>query len=159
MLPNLPVTKGLLILVGCNTAISQVMGYSHLYFLSSSHIFKQNQFWRLFTSQLIYSNSTQLILGSIMLYNLRIVERHLGSIKYSSLYFACTCFSVAFQIVMMNIFKIDKVEPGPLAFVHFLLCYYSARIPSLYETKLNGLIIRDNFWLWIVALQVILHST
>jgi membrane associated rhomboid family serine protease len=122
-LANVPVTKGLLLLLGCNTLSSSIAGISNLQHLTLNAIFTTRQYWRLITSQLIFNNSTQLILGSIIIYNFRILERHLGSVKYCSIFVISTLASILAHIAIMTLFKTERVASGPLAFIHCLLVY------------------------------------
>lgn len=47
------------------------------------HLFDYNQFWRLFTWQLCYTNSTEVLFAAMTLYNLRVIERLWGSRKFA----------------------------------------------------------------------------
>ena len=47
------------------------------------HLFDYHQFWRLFTWQLCYTNSTEVLFAAMTLYNLRVIERLWGSRKFA----------------------------------------------------------------------------
>ena len=46
------------------------------------HIWMYGQFWRLFTWQLCYTNSTEVLFAVLAFYNLRVIERLWGSRKF-----------------------------------------------------------------------------
>jgi membrane associated rhomboid family serine protease len=132
-LENIPVTKGLLLLFGLNTIGSSLTGIKHLQLLRLSHL--QSQPWRALSSQLIFSNTSQLIFGSILLYNLRVIEKHYGSVKFGSLYVVSSAICGLLQIGAMLTVKADYISPGPLAFIHCLLVYHSTDTDTVHTAS------------------------
>jgi hypothetical protein len=47
------------------------------------HLFEYWQFWRLFTWQLCYTNSTEVLFAAMSFYQLRVIERLWGSRKFA----------------------------------------------------------------------------
>jgi membrane associated rhomboid family serine protease len=41
------------------------------------------QFWRLLVSHLAFANSSDLLFGGLMIYHMRVIERHFGTAKYA----------------------------------------------------------------------------
>lgn len=83
-LAGAPVSRFLLItLIGGSITASLLDVKHYFYIVLDVHIWRYRQFWRLLAYQLSYSNSTEVLFGSITLYNLRVVERLWGSRKYA----------------------------------------------------------------------------
>lgn len=81
---NAPVTRlTVLSLVSISIAASLFDAKQYFYILIDTHLFRYRQFWRLFSYQLCYMNSTEVLFAAISLYNLRVVERMWGSRKYA----------------------------------------------------------------------------
>ncbi|KGQ08601.1 UBA domain-containing protein 14 [Beauveria bassiana D1-5] len=83
-LTNTPVTRSVVLgLVSASIAASLLDIKHYAYILINPHIVQYGQFWRLFTYQLCYTNSAEVLFAAMSLYNLRTVERMWGSRKYA----------------------------------------------------------------------------
>lgn len=81
---NTPVTRGLVLgLVATSITVSLVDAKHYFYILVDPHILRYHQPWRALLYQLCYTNSAEALFASMMLYNMRVVERMWGSRKYA----------------------------------------------------------------------------
>lgn len=81
---NAPVTRTLVVgLVSSSIAASlfDIKHYFHI--LVDKHIWTYHQPWRALIFQLCYTNSAEVLVAAITLYNMRVVERMWGSRKYA----------------------------------------------------------------------------
>lgn len=81
---NAPVTRTLVVgLVSSSVAASLFDIKHYFYILVDKHIWTYHQPWRAFIFQLCYTNSAEVLVAAITLYNMRVVERMWGSRKYA----------------------------------------------------------------------------
>jgi membrane associated rhomboid family serine protease len=81
---NAPVTRLLVfgtIVAALLTSLTDTKYY--LWIQPQPHLFEYWQFWRLFTWQLSYTNSTEVLFAAISLYQLRVIERLWGTRKFA----------------------------------------------------------------------------
>jgi len=81
---DVPVSKVLVLgLVASSMAVSLADAKHYFYFRLDTHLWRHWQLWRLLAFQLVYTNSTEVLLGAVTLYQMRIIERLWGSRKYA----------------------------------------------------------------------------
>jgi hypothetical protein len=81
---NAPVTRALVLgLVAASVAASLFDVKHYFYILVDTQIFRYRQTWRILVYQLCYTNSSEALFASMILYNMRVVERIWGSRKYA----------------------------------------------------------------------------
>ena len=81
---NTPVSRLMVFGVVTSSIVASVLDIKHyFYILADTHIWRYRQLWRLFTYQLCYTNSTEVLFAAMTIYNLRIVERMWGARKYA----------------------------------------------------------------------------
>lgn len=81
---NAPVTRTLVVgLVSSSVAASLFDIKHYFYILVDRHIWAYHQPWRALIFQLCYTNSAEVLVAAITLYNMRVVERMWGSRKYA----------------------------------------------------------------------------
>ncbi|KDN33729.1 hypothetical protein RSAG8_13179, partial [Rhizoctonia solani AG-8 WAC10335] len=117
---NAPITKGLMISTG---ALSLIVGLAdvryYLHLQLSPHISRDHQYWRLLTNQLAFTNSSELLLGQIILYNVGVgIERTFGSHKYFSFLVAAALVSTLLNfssLLALYRFGLNHIPAGPTA--------------------------------------------
>lgn len=121
---NVPVTKCLVLVLFGTTVISSLAHLKPLFALSLPYLLKL-QLWRLGSCHLIFSNSTQLIFGSLLLFNLRVLEVHYGSVKFASLLIQSCAFGTLTQLCALSL-GLGTMATGPLAFIYTLLVPFNS---------------------------------
>jgi hypothetical protein len=79
-----PVTRVLVVgLVASSIAVS-LFDVKHYFYISvGTHVLRYRQTWRALIYQLCYTNSSEVLFASMVLYNMRIIEQLWGSRKYA----------------------------------------------------------------------------
>lgn len=81
---NAPVTRALVVgLVTASIAVSLLDAKHYFYILVDTHIWRYHQTWRVLLYQLCYTNSSEVLFASMVLYKMRVIERMWGSRKYA----------------------------------------------------------------------------
>ena len=79
-----PVTKALVLSLAGLSIAASIFDIKHYFYISiGTHFFRYGQLWRIFTYQLCYTNSSEVLFGAMSLYHMRMVERFWGSRKYA----------------------------------------------------------------------------
>lgn len=95
------------------------------------------QLWRIITSQLVFRESAQLIVGLILLYSFRQFERQMGSRKFAS--FVIFSFVVSLLITIACIVVASSVgmfilpTSGPFFIIYALLAFYYCKCLLLFQ--------------------------
>lgn len=81
---NAPVSRSVAyVLVGFSILASVTDTKHYFYIQVQPHLWRYRQLWRIFTYQLCYTNSTEVLFAAMTVYNMRVVERLWGSRKYA----------------------------------------------------------------------------
>src|ERR1700712_5896362 len=79
-----PVTRSLVYgIVAASILVSITDSKHYFYILVDPHLWRYHQLWRIFTYQLCYTNSTEVLFAAMTIYNMRVIERLWGSRKYA----------------------------------------------------------------------------
>jgi len=79
-----PVTRSLTYGIVAASILASVIDVKHYFYIQiDPHLWRYHQLWRIFTYQLCYTNSTEVLFAAMTLYNMRVIERLWGSRKYA----------------------------------------------------------------------------
>ncbi|KAL1887999.1 hypothetical protein Cpir12675_006350 [Ceratocystis pirilliformis] len=173
---NTPVTKFMVIgLVTSSIAASLFDAKHYFYILIDPHLWRYGQFWRLFTYQLSYSNSSEVLFACMTLYNMRIVERIWGSRKYASFVLVTSMFTavippfvLAFFMKLVTGGAFNYLPAGPTPVIFSILAQYHLLVPHLYQYRvsatqsdasmatapLTGVTLSDKSYRYVLAMQL-----
>ncbi|PPQ67575.1 hypothetical protein CVT25_012069 [Psilocybe cyanescens] len=156
---NASVTKGLIIYSAISSifvGIFDVKHYVHLQFVP--HISKYHQYWRLISHHLAFSNSSDLFLAVLLLYNVGVhIERQFGSIKYASFAFISLLLATLFEFVTLILFHrvgINQFTMGSSALIFSIIYQYSRIVPPSYTFKIFGMSLSNKSFNYLLALQI-----
>ncbi|KAH7635750.1 hypothetical protein B0T09DRAFT_277757 [Sordaria sp. MPI-SDFR-AT-0083] len=176
-----PVTKALVLgLVGSSIAAS-IFDIKHYFYISiGTHFLRYGQLWRIFTYQLCYTNSSEVLFGAMSLYHMRMVERFWGSRKYASFIVIAGLITAILPPFFLSVFirplsfgALDYIPAGPTPILFAILAQYHAMIPQIYKYKValstsppptnasddtSGLIFSDKSTRYLMALQLALFQ-
>ncbi|CAI6318144.1 unnamed protein product [Periconia digitata] len=106
------------------------------------HFWRYGQFWRIFTWQACFTNSTEVLFAVLSLYTLRVVERLWGSRKFASFVLATLPYTtilppliLTFVLRPLTFGRINHLPAGPTPLIFALLANYYAAIPYTYRYK------------------------
>ncbi|KAK8869937.1 hypothetical protein IAR55_000505 [Kwoniella newhampshirensis] len=157
------VTKGMMALLGISSlsaSLLDVKPYLHLQLVP--HLTKYHQFWRIAVHPLAFANSTELLVGLILFYNVGVgIERAFGSRKYASFILVSSLLSTliaSITILLFYAFGLNSVPAGPYGIIFSLLWQQYRTVPSFYYFRLFGIEMSNKAFMWILALQLALSS-
>ncbi|KAI0535874.1 hypothetical protein GGR58DRAFT_477504 [Xylaria digitata] len=175
---NAPVTRSLVYgLIGVSIAVSLLDIKHYFYILVDLHIWRFHQAWRALIYQLCYTNSSEVLFGSMILYQLRSVERLWGSRKYAT--FVVVTFlltSILPPVILALVLRplslglFNYLPAGPTPVIYAALAQYHAMIPHIYKYRIatsisqsqneqfQGLTFSDKTYRYLLALQLALFQ-
>ncbi len=107
----------------------------------------------------VFSNSAELLFGSVLLYHYRLIERQWGSAKFASFIAFTAVFSSAIYatvlLVLGKYVGVQRLASGPYAFVYACLFYSFQKIPVSQKFNVFGVTFSDKSYIYIIALQVV----
>ena len=156
---NAPVSLGMIVLTTLASLISSAWNVKKRAFFGLNIVpFLTNkmQFYRLFTSQVIFGSPTEMIFGLILLYQFRMFERLFGSRKFASaaLFYMIVSMSLQFGVLVL-VPGLKFTSPGPYALIFGLFAHYKLDIPSASRYRFFGIPFTDKIFTYIVGLQVL----
>ncbi|CAE6524072.1 unnamed protein product [Rhizoctonia solani] len=156
---NAPITKGLMIATGALSLIiglADVRYYFHLQLVP--HISRDHQYWRLLTNQLAFTNSSELLLGQIILYNVAVgIERTFGSHKYLSFLVAAALVSTLLNfssLLALYRFGLNYIPAGPIAILFAIIYQYERIVPSAYNFRVLGITMSNKTFTYLIAFPI-----
>lgn len=78
-----PVTRLLIVSLITTSVLATLSDTKHYFPITAPYLLRYNQWWRLLTWPLAYLNSSELLFGTVTLYQLRVIERLWGSAKFA----------------------------------------------------------------------------
>ncbi|KAK1924713.1 hypothetical protein DB88DRAFT_509787 [Papiliotrema laurentii] len=155
------VTKGLMMILGISSlavSLMEIKPYFHLQVVP--HMTKYHQFWRILVHPFVFTNSTELLMGELLLYNVGVkIERSFGPRKYSAFVLISSVVSNIFSlagIILLGPFGVNAIPAGPYGVIFSLLWQYYRTVPSLYEFKVFGIEMSSRIFIWLYASQLVL---
>ncbi|KAL7422189.1 hypothetical protein Q5752_002835 [Cryptotrichosporon argae] len=158
------VTKGVMLLLGATSLAASLLDikpYLHLQLVP--HLSKYHQFWRLLIHPLAFSNSTELVVGELLLYKIGAgIERSFGSRKFATFALISTIISTALSfvaIVLLHPFGLNAIPAGPYGLLFSLVWQWHRTVPSLYAFRVAGVEFSSKSYIWLLVAQLALSST
>lgn len=156
---NASVTKALIVgsaLTSILAGMFDVKHYFHIQFVP--HISRHHQYWRLFVHHLAFSNSSDLFLGVVILYNVGVqIERQFGSVKFASFALVSIMVSTLLELVSLMLFHrvgLNFMSLGPSALIFSILYQYSRIVPPVYNYRIFGIPLSNKSLNYVLALQM-----
>ncbi|KAK9233933.1 hypothetical protein V1525DRAFT_367739 [Lipomyces kononenkoae] len=142
---NAPISKLFITITVSASIISSIAGIKHYFFLQLvPHIWGWGQWWRLIVWEFVYLNESEVLFASLLMYNLRVIERMLGSRKYASMLILSYAFTFLLAPGILILLKIvpsypaNYLPPGPTPIVFAALALYHDMIPSVYKFRISS---------------------
>ncbi|KAF2460588.1 hypothetical protein BDY21DRAFT_315978 [Lineolata rhizophorae] len=141
---NAPVSKALVFASVLLPFVASVTDTKHfLYVQVVPHLWVYRQFWRLFTWQICYVNSAEVLFAVMTFYQLRVVERLWGPRKYASFLISTLPYTsllpplvLALVLRPLSLNHVNYLPAGPTAVLFAALAQYHAAIPYIYKYRL-----------------------
>ncbi|KAH9258803.1 hypothetical protein BASA81_002867 [Batrachochytrium salamandrivorans] len=157
-----PVSKTLLLVVIINSLVASISDTRSRFHLQLfPHLFPQNQFWRLISCHFVFSSSAEILFGSFLIYQFRLLERHWGSPKFAAFFTLCSLISTGVSVVLLLMLRstgIQRVSPGPFGFISASTVLYFFQVPASYYLKIFGISWSDNVFVYAMSIQLYIAS-
>ncbi|KAI8879401.1 hypothetical protein K501DRAFT_226749 [Backusella circina FSU 941] len=156
---NAPVTKCLVPVIGGCSALAIAFHFKP--HMALPQLVGQHQFWRLFTNHWAFSNISSTVMGTWLIYRMKIVERRYGSAKYSAL--LCISF-VASTLLQTGVlacgssFGLKSILGGPYAMLFAVLYQFQNIVPPSYQAQMLGVTITDKTYVSLAAIHLLFSS-
>ncbi|KAF2739586.1 hypothetical protein EJ04DRAFT_456731, partial [Polyplosphaeria fusca] len=142
---NAPVSQFLVFATVIGALIASITDtryYIHIH--AVPHLWNYGQFWRVFTWQICYTNSTEVLFAVLSFYQLRVLERLWGSRKFASFLLSTLPYTtllppliLTFILRPLTFGTINSLPAGPTPLLFALLANYYAAIPHTYRYKVS----------------------
>ncbi|KAI0082497.1 hypothetical protein K474DRAFT_1611586 [Panus rudis PR-1116 ss-1] len=159
-----PVTKACMVFLALTSLLVGIFDVKHYFHLQLvPHISKHHQYWRIFLHHFACTNSSDLFLIELLLYNVAIpIERAYGSMKYGSFALLATAINSLTTFVTMLIIQavprlgqiFNYIPAGPTALVFSIIYQYLRLVPQAYQFKIFGIGMSDKIWFYVLAFQL-----
>ncbi|KAF8514861.1 hypothetical protein BU17DRAFT_76978 [Hysterangium stoloniferum] len=160
---NAPVTKGMMLGLGATSLLSALFAikpYFHLQLIP--HMSRHHQYWRLISHHLACTNSSELFITQLILYNSSvIIERQFGSVKYASFITVSAVVSSTISFICLlalQRFGLNYIPAGPISILFSILYQYHRLVPSAYTFQISVLKASNKYFLYVLGLQVIISQ-
>jgi len=163
---NLPVSRTLTLITLLTPLIASLSNLKYLfYYAYDPFILEYGQFWRLGTFQLSFLNESEVLVGLVLLYQLRSLERLYSSHKYLSIILMIYLYVVLFTSIMImidfysGIKVVNSMSSGPTAIIFALLFQYREYIPVMYKFEVYGssnnkVVLTDHAFIYLISFQL-----
>ncbi|KAG2208947.1 hypothetical protein INT47_011087 [Mucor saturninus] len=158
---NAPVTKFLVPIVGGCSALAAVLNAKPHMVIQLSQLTMDGQFWKLFTSHWAFGSIGTSVVGTWLIYKMKIVERRYGSSKYAALVFISFVASTLLQTgaLVSGLGFIKSIASGPYAILFSIMYQFQKIVPASHQTSMLGLKITDKTYVYLAAAQLFLSSS
>nr|XP_019013389.1 uncharacterized protein I206_01455 [Kwoniella pini CBS 10737]OCF52170.1 hypothetical protein I206_01455 [Kwoniella pini CBS 10737] len=150
----------ILAITSISISLLDLKPYLHLQLIP--HITKYHQFWRIIIHPFAFTNSTELLIGEILLYNIGVsIERAFGSRKYASFILVSSLLSTfiaSISIILGHRIGLNSIPAGPYGIIFSLIWQQYRMFPSLYHFKVLGIEFSSKAFNWVLALQLFLSN-
>ncbi|CAG8602215.1 11254_t:CDS:2 [Ambispora gerdemannii] len=122
------------------------------------NITEQHEFWRLITSHCAFASSGEVLLGGLVLYHLRTIERQFGTPKYAAFLFASSAISTILELGALwagKSFGLNYIPGGPYAMIFAGLYQYQRVVPSTPLFTFLGVTISSKIIVYSLGLQLL----
>lgn len=153
-----PVSKALIALLSVFFVLSGYLSSSKDAFDLNLYpaIATNGQWYRVVTSQLFFTSTTEVLLGCLSFYIFRIVERLYGSRKFLAAVVFSLLFGCALQLVCLVLFRPALVTfaSGPYAILFGLYAIYASDVPRMSKFKVVGVTFSDKSFSYVLGVQL-----
>ncbi|MEW5298713.1 MAG: hypothetical protein WDW38_000541 [Sanguina aurantia] len=149
-----PISKALFITsVGTSVLLQAFKGPHH----TTSRVLQ------LATTGLAFRGPGELLIGAILLYYLRLVERQTGSAKFATFAALSALSSTATHVALSHTSWGHKLVPGggasgPYAFIFACMVHFFCSVPPSVKFNVAGLPLSDKVFLYVAGIQLMLSG-
>ncbi|CAM9530526.1 unnamed protein product [Chrysoparadoxa australica] len=153
-----PVTDGLLLwTIGLTALHFALFPPEATVYLDAWKVLSADELSRLLTCHFIYSGGGELLVGSLLIHNFRVLEQQMGSRKFASLVLVTIAFVTPVQITAMVYLSSLKPTSGPIAIIFVLFVLYYVCVPALHPhfCSIVGIQCSEKTFVYALGLQLL----
>lgn len=155
---NAPVSKGFMAGIALTSFLVGLFDAKHYFSIQLvPHISKHHQYWRLFSHSLAFTNSSDLFIAEVLMYNVGIqIERYFGSVKFASFAIVSVLLSIILEFISLLLFSrlgFNYISCGPSPLLFSILHQYSRVVPTVYHLRIFGVPLSNKSFTYLLALQ------
>lgn len=154
-----PVTKSLMLVVGCSHAASHVPSFAGAFkkVFTVSSLDSLASLLRLVASKLVYPDPKNTLLALCLLYFFRVFERRCGSLKFTSNLLLSWGLGVSLELLLSPLLSLP-ITPGPLALLVPLFVPFFRHIPLVSSASFGPVSVSTKSLTYLLGLQLCLSS-
>jgi len=156
-----PVTKGIMMAVAVSSVVVAIFDVKYKFHLQLvPHLSRDHQYWRLLAHHAAFSNSSELFLWELILYNIGInIERQFGGVKYASFLVVSTLLVTVLELLsLLALHQFDSsfnaIPSGPVGLAFSLLYQFFSLVPATYHFRVFGIAFSNKAFAYALALQL-----
>ncbi|CZR58021.1 uncharacterized protein PAC_07911 [Phialocephala subalpina] len=173
-----PVSRSLAYGIVAASILASITDSKHYFYIQvDPHLWRYYQIWRIFTYQLCYTNSTEVLFAAMTVYNMRVIERLWGSRKYASFILLSFLFTAIIPPILLSLIlrplsfnNFNYLPAGPTPLIFAILAQYHAVVPHVYKYRIAasaapptnepfvGLTFSDKSYVYLPAVQLSLSQ-
>ncbi|KAI9761467.1 MAG: hypothetical protein M4579_000977 [Chaenotheca gracillima] len=142
---NTPASRIFLLFVVLSSILASITDSKYLFYIQVvPHLWRYKQAWRIFVWQICFTNSTEVLFGSMLLYQMRVIERLWGTRKFASFAFSTLPYTtilppllLALMLRPLTFGRMNYLPAGPTPLIFALLAQYHAAIPQIYKYRVS----------------------
>lgn len=163
---NVPVSKAITSLTLFVPLVASLSNVKYLfYYAYDPFIIQYCQFWRILTFQLSFLNESEVLVGLVLLYQFRSLERLYSSHKYLSNIIVTYLYILLITalIIALNFYLgiqwINSMASGPTGIIFALLFQFKEYIPVMYKFEVYGsgtnkIVLTDQAFIYLLSFQL-----
>lgn len=163
---NVPVSKGITSLSLLVPLVASLANVKYLfYYAYDPFIIHYRQFWRILTFQLAFLNESEVLVGLVLLYQFRSLERLYSPHKYLSNIIVIYIYILLITalIISLNFYLgiqwINSMASGPTGIIFALLFQFNEYIPVMYRFEVYGsgtnkLVLTDQAFMYLLSFHL-----
>ncbi|KAI0303978.1 hypothetical protein BC826DRAFT_980734 [Russula brevipes] len=158
---------GIMMAVAVSSVIVAIFDVKYNFHLQHQHLLsacpahsRDHQYWRLLVHHAAFSNSSELFLWELILYNIGIsIERQFGGVKYASFLVVSTLLVTVLELLSLLVLhrvgsSFNIIPSGPVGPAFSLIYQYFSLVPATYHFRVFGVAFSNKAFLYALALQL-----
>ncbi|PGH11657.1 hypothetical protein AJ80_07024 [Polytolypa hystricis UAMH7299] len=142
---NAPLTKYALIFIIAGSIAASITDVKYMFYIQVvPHLWGYWQFWRVVVWQACYTNSGEVLFASMLLYQMRVIERLWGTRKFASFILTTLPYTtllapllLALLLRPLSLNTMNYLPAGPTSILFAILAQYHAAIPQTFKYRIS----------------------
>eukprot|EP00002_Diphylleia_rotans_P013856 TRINITY_DN2699_c0_g2_i11.p1 TRINITY_DN2699_c0_g2~~TRINITY_DN2699_c0_g2_i11.p1 ORF type:complete len:255 (-),score=51.98 TRINITY_DN2699_c0_g2_i11:1546-2310(-) len=115
------------------------------------------QLWRIVTSQFVFTSSSEVLFGFVLLYYFRIFERQMGSRKFAFfVLFMMATTTLIYTAILVLFPSLVYIIPGPYPIIFGSFILFFADIPIAHHYTVQNITFTDKSFVYFLGFQMFL---